>query len=752
MKHSKALLLLLFSFTQPLGAVDTVFWQIGTFDEFLQGTLHDVSISKDGDLSLAPEAAALFSPDETLALSLAADRNHNLYIGTGHQGKVFRVDASRKGSLWFTAREPEIFALAAAPDGSLYVGSSPEGKIYRVTPDGKSSVFVDPKTKYIWSLVFDAKGDLYAGTGDQGKILRIDPSGKMDVFLESKQTHIMCLLLDRDGNLLAGSVPNGLIYRITPQGKAFVLYQSNLPEIHDLAIDSQGAIYAATLGGAGGKGTPDLFPPTGPPAPGQGPTTAVTVTASTTEEASKPPNDSQTPPPGQAQGSSFNRAAPQASPFSMPQLPQGRGSLIRIHPDYFVETLWSSNNESIFGLAVRGDHILFSTDSNGRIFDLLPSRDGNKLILLTQTRESLASRILLQGPDLYVATSNIAKLLRVGATLGHEGSYESPVKDSKFISNWGVLAWRAGVPAGATLEFHTRSGNSDRPDKTWSDWAGPYRSAEGSAIQSPPARYLQWKAVFHSTAASSPELHDVTVAYLNQNLPPQIRSLSVNTSGERTSPSGSTSGTGTSPGSITITATPSGSQSPGGLGKIQTTLTWQAEDPNGDQLVYTLYVRAADEQEWHLLKDKLRQTSYTVESNSLSDGKYVARLVASDRESNPPERARSGELLSAPFWIDNTPPRVRVVRQEAGPTAVQVQFEVQDEISPLRSAEVVTDAGDWRDIYPDDGVTDSRQETFTVKVEKLEPGEHVLALRATDTAGNAGVGKAVLRVPAATRR
>ncbi|MBZ5543946.1 MAG: SMP-30/gluconolactonase/LRE family protein [Acidobacteriia bacterium] len=214
MNRPKAFLLVWFLLATPLGAVDTSFWQVGTFEEFLQGTLHDVSLSQEGELTLAPETRALFNPDETLALSLAADRKGNVFIGTGHQGKVFRVDANQKGSLLFTAREPEIFALAVAPDGSLFVASSPEGKIYRITLDGKSSEFFDPKTKYIWSLALDSKGNLFAATGDQGKIFKISPDGKGDVFYDSKQTHIMCLTFDREGNLLAGSVPNGIVYRI----------------------------------------------------------------------------------------------------------------------------------------------------------------------------------------------------------------------------------------------------------------------------------------------------------------------------------------------------------------------------------------------------------------------------------------------------------------------------------------------------------------------------------------------------------
>jgi hypothetical protein len=742
------ILLLALAAASSVRGVETTFWQIGTFDEFLQGTLSSISLSKEGELRLAPDSRMVFSPDEALALSLARDPQGNLFVGTGHQGKVFRVDANQKASLFFTAQEPDVFAMTVGPDRALYVGSSPEGKVYRITPDGKSRVFYDPKTKYIWALVFDSQGRLYVATGDKGQIFRVDSAGKSELFFDSKQTHIMCLTLDRAGSLLAGSVPNGLVYRITPQGKGFVLYQASLPEIHDLATDSKGRIYAAALGGTGGKGTPEILipPPSGGAAPGG--VTTVTVTAS--EEAGKEARTSQTPPAESLAAPSFNRPAPLTPAVPALQIPQGRGSLIEILPDSTAETIWSSNNESIFGLAVRDSHVLFSTDSNGRIFDLDTRPDGQRLTLLTETRESLATRLMLEGPDLYIATSNIAKLFRVEATLAREGSYESPVKDTRFISRWGVLAWRGEFPAGTTLEFFTRSGNCDRPDRTWAEWAGPYRNPDGSPIASPPARYIQWKAVFRAAGTLGPTLDDITVSYLSQNLPPQIRSLSVSTAGERTSPMGtSTSGTGSTGASITVASSSFGppSLTSGAPSKIPVTLTWQADDPNGDQLVYVLYVRAADEQEWHLVKDKLRQTTYTLDPNTLADGKYVARLVASDEESNPPEMARKSELLSAPFWVDNTPPVVRILGQKVESAGAEVRFEVEDSTSPLRSAETSTDGKEWRDVPPEDGIVDSRKETFKVRTSKLEPGEHILSLRAYDTAGNVGVGKAVVRIP-----
>lgn len=738
-------LFLILTVTLPVAGVETTFWQVGSFEEFLQGTLKGVSLSQEGDLTLAPEAQAVFSPEEALALSLTRDAHGNLYVGTGHQGKVFRVGADQKSTLLMTAKEPDIFALAVSPSGDLYVGSSPEGKVYKVTPDGKSSVFFDPKAKYIWALQFDAQGQLYVATGDKGLIFRVDPTGKGETFFDSKQTHIMCLRLDNQGNLLAGSVPNGLIYRISPQGKAFIICQASLPEVHDLAVDAEGHIFAATLGGAGNKGSPDLLlaPPPGAVVGG---VTTITVTASTE------PNSiakGQTP-PAESKNPSFNRSTPPMPTFPALQLGSGHGALVEIFPDSSTETVWSSGNESIFGLAVRNGHVLFTTDSNGRVFDLNPAVNGRKLTILTETHESLATRLLLEGSDLYAATSNVAKVFRIAASPSHDGTFESPVKDTKFISRWGVLAWRGEVPPGCTLQFYTRSGNSDHPDNTWSDWAGPLSNPRGDTLTNPAARYMQWRAVLHSSGSASPTLEEVTVSYLNQNLPPQIHSLNVSASSERTGASGASSNLQLG-GAISVTASTTvgyGGASPAGsAGKAPITLTWQADDPNGDSLVYTLYLKATDEREWHLLKSKIRQSNYTIDPNTLTDGKYVARLVASDEDSNPPEIARRSELLSAPFWVDNTPPDVEVVKQAVNGAAAEVQFSVEDSTSPLRSAESSLDGQDWHDVLSDDGVIDSLKETFTLRVSHLSPGEHILALRASDTSGNIGVGKAVIRVP-----
>ena len=116
-------LLLASAIAVPALGVDTTFWQVGSFDEFLQGTLTGVSLSKEGELRLAPDAQAVFSPEEALALSLARDPHGDIYVGTGHQGKVFRISPNGNSKLYLTTAEPDIFALSVGPDGNLYVGS-----------------------------------------------------------------------------------------------------------------------------------------------------------------------------------------------------------------------------------------------------------------------------------------------------------------------------------------------------------------------------------------------------------------------------------------------------------------------------------------------------------------------------------------------------------------------------------------------------------------------------------------------------
>jgi hypothetical protein len=315
------------------------------------------------------------------------------------------------------------------------------------------------------------------------------------------------------------------------------------------------------------------------------------------------------------------------------------------------------------------------------------------------------------------------------------------------------VSWRADQPAGSSIQFRTRSGNSAKPDRTWSEWSGPLTGASGSRITSPNARYIQWKLEMAGTNGATPTLNSVTLAYLPQNSPPVLKSINVITQAAAVAQStGAKSSGTTSAYSVTVSdsdvpATSSGTptQTLTRAAAQQITLTWQAEDPDGDRLVYHVYFRGEDESQWKLLRANTHDNSITFDADVLADGKYFFRVVASDREANPPASAREATLISAPVMIDNTPPVLAVGEVRRNGTSAHIEWEAADRASALRRCEYSLDANSWVPMESVDGVIDSQREKFSLDLTGLAAGEHLLVIRAADSANNTGTAKVVLK-------
>jgi hypothetical protein len=166
---------------------------------------------------------------------------------------------------------------------------------------------------------------------------------------------------------------------------------------------------------------------------------------------------------------------------------------------------------------------------------------------------------------------------------------------------------------------------------------------------------------------------------------------------------------------------------------------WQAEDRNADTLEYAIYYRALDDQTFRLLKDKLRDNFYTIDGATLADGRYVIKVVATDAPDNPPGQKLTGERLSEPVDIDNTPPVVKVTGQpQLKGDSVRVVFAVDDAIGKVKKADASLDGAAWTPVFPDDGIADSGHEIYSVDFGSLAPGEHTISLRTFDSSGNIG--------------
>jgi sugar lactone lactonase YvrE len=717
-------------------ASGTATWEMNSYADFIRGRFSGISLSRDGRVSLAPKVDPVFASDQPAIWSIARAPDGTLYAATGNRGRVYRIDGAGKSSLLWTAEQPEVFAIAVDRKGVVYAATSPDGAVYRIA-DGKATEYFAPQSRYIWSLTVGPDGALYVGTGDQGKIFRVDSAGKGELYYDTGQQHITGLAVDTQGRLLAGTEPNGILYRISAKDKAFVLYDSGLPEIRAIVPMPDGTVYAAALGGsvarraqAAGQGTQNANPA------GTVPTVTTTVTVEAQSSEIKPP-DATKP---QTQRAAPVPTTPTAQATPLPEASGAEKSAVyRINADNTVETLWSSKEENAYDLLALEKQVLFATDQNGRIYGLTPDR---RVTLITETGEGETTRLLSSGNSVLAATSDSGRIFRLGESPGAAGEMEAPVHDAGAVARWGSVGWRAETPTGCSVAFRTRTGNSAKPDRTWSDWSAPLTDPAGSRISSPNARYIQWKMEMAGSGGATPVLNGVTVAYLPQNSPPVVTGINVSTQAGAAQSAKASSDAST----VTVSATADASSAVlSHASNSQITVAWQAEDPDGDRLVYDVSFRGEDQTQWIPLKSGTHDNSISFDDDMFADGKYFFRVVASDREANPPSSARETQSVSAAVLIDNTPPvaTLGTVRRD-GATA-HIEFEAADRTSPLRRCEYSVDASGWVPIEAAGGIVDGLREKFTLDLKDLAPGEHLLVIRVGDSAGNTGVAKALLK-------
>lgn len=718
-----------------IGSASTpVFWQVSSRADFLKGDVDNLAIDNDGRLALGPATSLVYDSAAPFLWALLPAGDGSVYAGSGNEGKVFRIDRDGKATVFYDAPELEVHALAAAPGGGLYVAASPDGRIYKVDAKGQAIVFFAPEDKYIWSLAVDGAGNVYAGTGEKGVIYKITPDGKGVPFYRTRSTNVVALAFDKAGNLIAGTESPGRVFRIDREGKGFVVLESSFREIHSVKVDDKGNIYATAISGQKGGGedrAADLAAPE--------PAKSAPVPSVSTEITSISIIDVGAGTSGDTKSSS-PRVGTRPS----------KGALFRITPDGVWDTVWESPDDTPYDLAFDKDGgVIVGTGSKGKIFRI--AGDPPRVTLLGRAAAQQVTQFLSmpKGDTLY-ATANPGKVFRLSGGRADRGTYESEVKDAQTVATWGAISWRATVPAGTQLEVRTRSGNSETPDDTWSAWSDPYKNADGQQIQSPKARYLQWRATLSGKDAT-PVLTSVTAAFLQRNLRPRVSGITIYPPGvvfqkpfstgeaeiagfeegwpdTRPSPSALMAGAATS-------LTP-GVGSPMGRRIYQKGLqafSWKAEDDNDDKMQYDVLYRREDETTWRTLRKGVNDQLFVWDTTSVPNGTYIIRVVASDAPSNPPGAALSGEADSTPFDVDNTPPVIRVLGTRRDGNRTVLSFEVQDDQSAVQRVDYSLDANRWRPVYPKDGICDSKLEQFELTV---EGAPSLVVIRAMDAMNN----------------
>jgi hypothetical protein len=766
---------LLAAASQPALAQGTHLWTQSKLEDFEKGTPQGVALTSDGHLREGPALSEVLTTPSTFVWSVAVDKNGTAYLGTASPATVLRVGSDGKPFMLFETKDLSVQVVRLGSDGALYAATLPSDKVYRLKADATAKqddsnatvVFdaaafdgthteqdkakesgdkgdakssegktddakTDAKSHYIWDMTFDSAGRLYIATGGPGTVYRVDPGQKDKgpaAFFKSDEAHIRCLAWDGKGNLIAGSDGSGLVYQINPQGKGYVLFEAPKREITAIAVAANGTIYAASVGDKSHNPLPPL------PVQGQGlGSISITVVQ-----------------PGSLAAANSSSSLPEGSEIYA--VTPASGDSVQA-----PRKIWSGKDEVVYALAARADGLLALTGNRGHIFKI--ADDGSFAdVAHLQAQQGLS--LAETGNGLLIGAGNTGKLLRFGAAASqHE--YASDVLDAGALARYG----RVEVEPGSTgYELWTRTGNVEQPVRGRDDWGwSEWQPLKDGAVASPAGRFFEWKAVLHSDAT----LGSVGVNYLPVNSAPVVDELMV-VPGARVNTQALAQN---QPGAISI-AFPSSNQgvtmsydgnaaAPLQAMKDRTAITvrWAAHDDNGDDLIYSLFLRGDGEKVWRLLKDQITDRFYSFDATLIPDGGYEIKVVASDSPSHTPADALTGAKESERFEVDTTPPVVSGLKAIATTTcggapclqSAIVTFDAEDAFSPIAHAEYSLDAGIWQFIEPVGGLSDSKREHYQVSLPPTgldgKAGEHLITVRVYDRHDNVGVAKTVFSVPA----
>ena len=688
--------ILLLAAARPSPAAETQWWVVDSAADLAKSEARGVLVDPDGVMSLGDALREWRADSLTVVWALARLSDGSVAIA-GDRGRIDRWTEKDGIRSWVRLGNFQVLSLAATPDG-LVAGTGPDGSIFRVSLKGDTARIVRTGERYVWGLAPSGRGEWFAATGTRGKLLKVSGS-RVDVVLDSDESNLVSIVSDGKGGVYAGGDSKGRIFHAAADGTVRTVMDASEDEVRGLTIGADGALYAAALTGSAVE------------------------------------SDGETDRPTPAKSAVAN----------------ARSSVYRIVPDSSIVSWWTSTQPFVFALARTRDGVVAATGNRAGLYRLDRLGAATQLAALPQGQVTA----LVVEPDggVLAATSNPGALWRLGPGRASRGELISPTLDARRIAAFGRIRWLGD--AGGTARLEARSGNCDPPDTTWSAWKGGKADADGIAIEAPPARYLQWKLVLDDPKT---RVSSIEASWRERNLAPRIEDLVVAPQGvgfrEGEMSPHLESVTQNLPGGQKVEYSMAPGSTPKALRDLPMwaqglrTLQWHGTDPNGDPLTYRVEMRAEGTSDWIELGKDLTSSSFTWDTRGLPDGRYRIRVTASDAPGNAIGEEATGTAVSAPFLIDNTPPRI--TRLEARPDRDGVRFEgeAEDDASVLTRVEASLDDDDWRVVTPEGGMADARRLRFSSRWPEVKPGLHTLSVRAVDAGGNPVVRAMRVTVPA----
>jgi len=659
-------------------AVGTRNFVLDTLESFQGGDLTGVAVSSDGTVRAGLTLAKLPIADASNVWDAVLLGDGSALLGTGSGGRVYRVQ-NGKASIVATTGAMAVSSLALGEGGVVFAGTFPEGQLFKLDPKtfGAAKEGADqkpwltlPETEDIWDLAYDAKAKaLYAATGPEGRLYRIDAAGKAEVYFDSDEPHLVSVAVGADGSVYTGSSGKALLYKLTGPGRATVVQDFEGDDVRSIAI------------------VPEKRPHAG----------SVYVTTNDYRGALRNLRPQK-------------RAKLQATNDEQPELKPGKGKLVRIGADGALETLLDNSDSHFVALAIDEQGLPYvGTGHDGKVITV---DDHHVTRVVADTEERQAAALVIEGKSRFIASSDPVVFHEVTRAGGADAVWTSKVLDAGLRAHFGRLSWTAD----GALELQTRSGNTDKPDGTWSDWSAAL--AGPGEVKSPAARFSQVRARWAKDANAV--LSEVRLSFVTDNARAVITSIEAGETKPET-------------GGVTIPASGAAPDE----GKPSVRLRWKLDNPDNDELRFRLFFHPAGTTRWTSLLDPsevLTKKEYTWDTSGLPEGRYRVRLDASDELSNSPGTTRSHSLESTSFVIDNTAP----VFSNLALKGNQLSGTAADGVGPIVRLEVaLVGSKPFYPLAPSDGVLDEASEAFDADISALIPaGPQQVVVRAYDAAGN----------------
>ncbi len=672
---------------QPAAAGGTQTFHVESYDDFDSGEVEGAAIEGSGRVTvgLQPTRAEL---EPSTVYTCAPGAKGEVLIGTADKAGLYRVKPGKPGKQPTVQKLADlpgvvVSTLTRLPNGDIVAATLPGGTIHRISPKGKVSEFAKLDVKQIWQLQVH-KGRLLVATGPKGELYSLDLNGKNAKMLLDVPEKNLLSVLAVGGEIVAGTSPQAKLYQVIPDNTdGVLLHDFSGDEVRSLAVTGNGLLAVVNKFSSRGLSSLD----------------ALTKTLNRTSLIGQ-----------NAEGKAGHKSEDIKASGRLYHVSMGT----RLDPSRAGEAtwdIWLGKSKQYFTSVVAGDMAgtaYVSSSYDGKVYRVRGRRD--RATVSNFDERQTTSLCALPDKSLIATTGDGAAVYHLSNKTKPKASiYRSEVFDAEQPATYGQLMVRGQ----GKFSVRARVGPGDEPDKRWSEWKPVHlkkrQDGQWGSLGVGKRRFLQLEVSLQSPEA---EVREFKVYYAPENLPPMVKTVTVET--------------------------PDFERSDNDEPDPEVTIKWSSDARDDDDLIYSVKIRpeGSSDQQWIDLgkADKLlTKTKLSLELDSVPDGTYEVEVTASDEPSNGSGRAQTDKLVSAPFTIDRARPTVAKLSQNG--TAIKGQ--ANDTGSYIHDVAYSVDGGPFRAASAVDGVFDSPSEEFVLELPKgLTPGKHRVVVRARDAFGN----------------